>query len=35
MNRMMSGWFTNGRSMTRSTAKASPNITAIVSASAT
>ena len=35
MNRMMSGWLTSGRSTTRSTAKASTNITTMVSASAT
>ena len=32
MNRMMSGWLTSGRSISRSTANASPSITAMVSA---
>ena len=32
MNRMMSGWLTSGRRISRSTAKASTNITAMVSA---
>ena len=35
MNRMMSDWLTSGRSIRRSTPKASTNITTMVSASAT
>ena len=35
MNRMMSGWFTSGRSTTRSTAIASTSITPTASTSAT
>ncbi len=34
MNRMMSGWFTSGRSTTRSTTTASTNITPMASSSA-